>query len=125
MVTQKFVKVLNEVVCYNGVLFSPPRNPIFMMLIKHILASPNWIVDTEYLIFCHYLYEVVSKFTPMGGLVPGKNMTISDIPDIIYWNEVKRPGSMCHGLDRYNLCSFIANEYQELIIKTRYNDYPW
>lgn len=115
----------NESVCYNGVLFTPPRNPLFLMLIKHAVATHNWAIRKEYLIFCHYLYELASRFTSTGDLVPGKNLTDSVIPDIVYWQETDFSLDVCQGPDRYGLCSLIVDEYRQPIIKTRYNDYPW
>jgi hypothetical protein len=116
---------VGEETCYNGIIYSPPRNPIFLMLIQHILITPNIVVRFEYLVFCHFMFSLIKTISESGTIVIGYNPTIDGYPDVVCYEEVTLPNHKCKGTDRYGMCSFIRDSSKQLIIKTRYNDFPW
>lgn len=125
-----FLKIMNVMfgvgfpMIYNGVIFSPPKNPLFLLLIKHILATPNWIL-TDYLHICTYMYSLLESLAG-SPLTLGPMTLPRGFPQMVCYEEVHAPMQMCeYQPDRYGNCVYIQNENRELIIRVRYPDFPW
>lgn len=99
-------KVRNSV--YQGIISTPPNNPIFKDLINYVLACNTLYIYIDYLIFTRDFYKKLQKV---------KNYKL--------FNEIccnKQNNDL--ELDRYNLkCSI--NDNDERVFITRYSDYPW
>lgn len=114
---------------FNGIIYSPPKNPIFLELINYCVKNKN--VENNYLIFTKHFAKVVKKHSInntkklTNNLIKMKNM-----PDIYLFKEkcIKRNSSIEYKennlFDRYGLLSYIYDK-NEKVIKTRYSDYPW
>lgn len=105
---------------YNGIIATPPTNPMMLELLKGAMQMTN---DKKYLHIIWHGYDVLKKYT--GGIKPGLNRTPSSLPDIWVYTEEALPNSVCNNkTDRYNLCMFVTHNNIPFI-KLRYNDYPW
>lgn len=119
------VTVLSSVpgTIYQGIINSPfPGNPVLRRCIQHIMATPQFLVDMDYLIFTRFMYNEICRQTHQRALHPGSNGTHSDVWVIM--QEICDPQA-CTVLDRYNNCCYIASETGELCFHTRYHDFPW
>jgi hypothetical protein len=109
---------------YNGIIATPPKNPIFIDLLNGAMNITN--VD-EYIYNCREGYKILSKYTKNNRLNVGDNPSIStDIPNIHIFIEKSKPISQCYdGADRYNGCMFIENSKEDRIFRVRDATYPW
>jgi mannosyltransferase OCH1-like enzyme len=123
-ICKSMIKKWGNDTCYNGFIYSPPKQPIFLSLIQQVLSSPDWVVYFDYLIFCHYMHQLLSALAKNNKIKIGRNETIMNGLQIICFEEKNMPIS-CEQPDRYNLCSFMVDEKDERLFKTRYHDFPW
>ena len=111
---------LSGTAIYQGVIYSPPKNKIFLDNIKFILDNPN----PPYRTYINYLYESLKKHSINNNLTPGFNK-MKDIPNIYLFQEQNFNKEECENkLDRYNFCCYITDKKNK-IIRTRYSDFPW
>lgn len=111
---------LSKKAIYQGVIYSPAKNKLFLDNIHFILNNPN----PDYSRYIQYLYESVKKHSINQKVKPGLNK-MKDMPDIYLFEETSFDKKECNNeLDRYKLCSFITDK-NKMIIRTRYSDYPW
>ena len=117
---------------YQGFIASPPRNPIFLELIHHIVTIPKPIPDPIYHFSCNKFAELVNKVSGNVGklLTSGKYTTINKnetgLPDIYLFEERSHDTIDCwDGPDRYNGCYMLHNEIGEIVLKVRYADFPY
>jgi mannosyltransferase OCH1-like enzyme len=111
---------------YQGILATPPKNPIFVDLIKHILKTCEQKQDKLYYhIFVRYFYKLLTvkiKKYPIAGL-----NKINEFNHVYLFKEhcdTSKNNSCYDGLDKYGYCCFV-NDFNLPIIKTRYADFPW
>ena len=95
---------------YQGFIASPPRNPIFLELIHHIVTIPKPIPDPIYHFSCNKFAELVNKVSGNIGkpLQSGKYTTIyknttAGLTDFYLFEERSHDPIDCwDGPDRYN-----------------------
>lgn len=108
---------------YNGIIATPPINPILYQCIQHVFQNKN---PHNYLTFVTYLYSCLQNSVE-GPLKIGNN------PQKTGWNCIlfKETCLACQETkcnrkpDRYNLNCNIHNENKKLLFYTRYPDFPW
>lgn len=92
---------------YQGILASPPMNPLFLDLANYILHHD----PRHYSEYLEDFYERIKQY-------PKENL-------VLYHEHCAKNPKDCGGLDRYGLCCYIMDGRGERIVKTRFNDYPW
>lgn len=111
---------LSRKAIYQGVIYSPPKNKIFIDNIKFILDNPN----PSYAYYIRHLYNNLKKHSINNNIKAGLNK-MKDIPNVYLYMENSYVKKYCENkLDRYGLCTFITDKGEKLI-RTRYSDYPW
>jgi len=96
---------------YNGVIYTQPRHPIFLELISHMIEISKHKFY-HYLIFCKHFFDILNKYNDEDYYLLNEKCSIMD-------------SSKCHdGFDKRGVCSNIYDK-DEIVIKTRYSDYPW
>lgn len=106
---------------YQGIISTPPQNPLFLSLIQYIVDVKNTLM---YHSFCVDFFYQISKDIdeyPSEGINNGKYQQY-----YLFTEKCSRVDStMCYdGFDRYGYCCFIWDK-DDPIIKTRYSSYPW
>jgi hypothetical protein len=105
---------------YNGIIATPPKNPMILALLKGAMQMTN---DKHYFYIVWHGYCVLEKYT--NGVKQGLNHTQIDSPDVFVYVEKSMPSAACDNkLDQYNLCMFVTSDDVPMI-KLRYQDYPW
>ena len=109
---------------YQGIIATPPNNPIFLKLIFFMVKIVNRKKDFPYIIFTvdffHKIYDYCGK-KPQLGLNIGKN----GFDYYLFQEKCNKDKNNCSdGLDRYGLCCYICDNDKKLI-KSRYADFPW
>ena len=100
---------------YQGVIASPPRNPMYLHLIRHMIQTGN---PSNYHAFCMELMNYIEKES--GPIQSGKQGQF-----YLFEERCSRKGEECYdGLDKWGLCCFIWDK-DKPIIKTRRTSYPW
>ena len=111
----------NPYTIYQGIIYTYPRNPLFLVLINNFLKiSKEGIHD--YLIFTKDFYNVFLNNNRKEQLECGEN------DNIILFREVcsTTDNSLCgYKFDRYGGCCKIVDKKDNLLFKTRYTDFPW
>ena len=109
---------------YQGIIATPPRNPIFMELVNYMIETCD--KDKHYIIYTIDFYNNIMRECnkkPNDGL----NINLHN-PAFNYYlfREIciKDPELCYDGLDKYNLCCYVYDDVKK-IIKSRYSDYPW
>jgi len=107
---------------YQGVICTPPSNPLFLSLIYYIVKKGNPLFYHD---FCKdFLYQINKELKYF--VKPGLN--ISDQGNKYYLLREQcsfRDCSMCDGkFDKYGLCCIIYDKNIP-VIKTRRASYPW
>jgi hypothetical protein len=104
---------------YQGVIASPPSQPIFLHLIEGIVNSGS---KPPYNLFIKDFMRYI-KFdagSPHFGEMTGKSHNYK-----LYQEICTNHASDCYdGLDRYKKCCKIL-ENSHMVIKSRYAEYPW
>jgi len=107
---------------YQGFIYSPVKNDIFLLLIHNILL--NIKKNNEYLYNTKFLYNVIKNESINKKVIPGLNK-MKNYPDIYLFQEINEDKKECkNSKDRYNLCVHLYDKGIKMI-KTRYDDYPW
>jgi hypothetical protein len=117
---------------YNGIMVSPPKNPLFLTLLEHC-AQNVFRLYRNYGLLCDYFYECVKKDLGVNKLTLRDNHNYCSSTQFPYnyyiYHEIeKRDHILCRylGLDRYGFCTFIVNPItSEILFKVRYHDFPW
>jgi len=111
----------SDLLIYNGIIASTPRNPIFMDLIYQITQHGR---PFDYFSFIKYFTQSIEKDTN-SQIHVGANF--GSVSDYYLFSEVitKNPEDCVDGLDRYGFCSQIYDTNQRNVFKTRYSDFPW
>jgi hypothetical protein len=130
---------------YNGIIVTPPRNPIILHAINSIVRhEDSFRLKYDYFYYVKMFYDIVNAYC-VNHLRVGYNKTLYGVPDVIMYKEVVKmygPLNIYENIknlyyndkpktdkncvyDRYYMCSKIYNEPNELLIETRFHDFPW
>ena len=126
---QKMYVVISDIspgTIYNGIIYTPPGNPIMYDLILQAVRSNKDKLAKDYFLFIRYMHDLIrDKYLLNGKFQDGVNKTIGTAPDIYVLKETAYSKEECgNAMDRYKLCSWIR-DHSAMVIKTRYPDYPW
>mgnify|MGYP006103053649 CR=1 FL=1 len=108
---------------FNGVMKTPPKNPIILKMFQSVLSMDN---TDDYISNCEKGYIILQSYIK-GPLNYGFNETAqSTTPNVFVLKESELDEKKdCGGvLDRYDSCMFIMNGNNK-VLKVRYDDYPW
>ena len=104
---------------YNGIIVTPPQNPILLDVIQHIYNNPT---PETYSFYIEYLFNTLSK-NCKNTLVVGNNEQKHDWNCILFQEEcTKDCQDKC---DKYGVNCVIKNDKNKLLFNTRYTDFPW
>ena len=108
---------------YQGIIATPPNNPLFKVLINHIIENKH--ITRDYLRFTREFYNQLNILCNKR-VKCGYNKNQKSKIDIYLFEEIcsKNIYECYDGLDRYRLCCYVYDRKKK-IIKTRYSDYPW
>jgi mannosyltransferase OCH1-like enzyme len=104
---------------HQGIIKSPPNNPLFLSLIDYIVSTNN---PLNYSDFCRDFYIQIQK--DVGEVKDGINLGKSGDKYYLFREKSFSKDHCYDGLDRHGYCSFIFNG-ENKIIKTRRSSYPW
>ena len=111
---------------YQGVIATPPGNPIFLKLIKFMIQLVKTGRKYNYIIFTKDFWNNVYRecnMRPFAGI--NKNIDNPKFSYQLFQEKCTKDKLDCYdGLDRHKLCCYIC-EGGERIIKSRYADFPW
>ena len=111
---------------YQGVIATPPGNPVFLKLIKFMIQLVKSGRKYNYIIFTKDLWNNVYRecnMRPFAGV--NKNIDNPKFNYCLFQEKCTKDKLDCYdGLDRHKLCCYIC-EGGERIIKSRYADFPW
>jgi hypothetical protein len=117
------VLAIEDLTVYQGIIKTPPRNPLFLYLIKYMIETKN---PSDYLEFTIHMYVQI-KIDLRKNIKPGLNTGNSGMK-YYFFKEICKfypRCSECHdGCDRYYRCCFVYDN-NEKVIKTRRSSYPW
>lgn len=121
-----FVEHSDDLRLYNGIIATPPRNPMMLDLMNACLDIPEQYA-MRYSYNCERAYAIVKGYCADSTVVPGLNRTVGQVPSIEMLIERAFPSEACgHRVDRYGYCVYIVDPATgEKLFKVRYNDYPW
>ena len=106
---------------YQGFIAAIPRHFIFEPLITHIINTGR---PKYYLNFTYDFYRKLQKYCDQP-LRRGRNTCQDGSSCYLYSERCSKDSSLCpDGLDRYKLCCHIYDG-DNIVIKTRYPDFPW
>ena len=114
---------------HQGIIKSPPNNPLFLSLIDYIVSTNN---PGDYIDFCRDMYIQIKKDIgyikeSRSSFSGGKEGVITGKSGNKYYlfKEKIVDKLFCYdGPDQYGYCCFVFNG-EEKIIKTRRSSYPW
>jgi mannosyltransferase OCH1-like enzyme len=119
------VIAMDNISIYQGIIATPPKNPIFIELIDFMLNESKHPVEDR-LIFTKDFYNEILQHIKESKLSQGYIENIENGPDYFLFQEKKYPASECYdGIDRHNVCVYVTDVHGSKVIKTRYSDYPW
>ena len=107
---------------YQGVISTPPNNPLFLSLISYIVRTGNPLFYHD---FCKdFLYQIENDIN--GSVKKGLNIGSKGAKYYLLNEECSLiDGSMCDNkFDKYGLCCLIYDN-KVPVIKTRRESYPW
>lgn len=115
---------INQNTIYQGIIATPPGNPLFLKLIYFMVKLVEKRTKFPYIIFTidffHKIYDYCDK-KPEAGLNIGKK----GFNYYLYVEKCSKNKNKCYdGLDRYGLCCFVYDGKTKMI-KSRYSDFPW
>jgi hypothetical protein len=117
----KFYTVIADspIIMYQGIIKSPPKNPLFLSLIDFI-ATKN--IET-YHDLCRDMLIQIQRDT---GIKSGYRKGKSGNKYYLFKEKCSsKDNSLCYdGFDRYGYCCFIW-EQDKTVIKCRRSSYPW
>ena len=121
--TYSVLSIINNSI-YQGIIATPPRNPLFLKLIYFMVKLVEKRNKFPYIIFTidffHKVYDYCGK-TPEPGLNYGQN----GFHYYLFLEKCSKNPAKCYdGLDRYGLCCYVYDGYKRMI-KSRYSDFPW
>lgn len=111
---------------FQGIIATPPGNPIFLKLIHFMVSIIEDKVKYSYLIFTKDFFNKIYYYCDKMPQ-PGLNIGKKDFNYYLYIERCSDDKNMCSdGLDRYGKCCYIYDKNNNIpIIKNRYADFPW
>jgi len=112
---------------HQGIIKSPPNNPLFLSLIDYIVLTNN---PNNYHDFCIDMYKNIKDDIVSNGLKrqlaikEGVNIGNSGNKYYLFREKCLDKFFCYDGLDQYGFCCFVFDG-KEMIIKTRRSSYPW
>ena len=104
---------------FNGIIVTPPHNPVILDAIKHIYNNPK---PTEYLTYVRELLNIVTKYCKNKVKI-GENEQKDD------WNcillQEKCDSNCVNNCDKWGLDCIIVDKEGKKVFNTRYKDFPW
>lgn len=124
--TMYLVQGSNGTNIYNGLMYSPPKNPVYLKLINLCLENIEE-VKKDYMLFVKQFHTFIKEKITSENIPICENIKISGLPTIYIFNEkcTKNKDECPDGLDRYGFCCYIYGKNNEKVFKTRYSDFPW
>ena len=123
--TYSVISIVRDTI-YQGVIASPPGNPIFLKLIKFMIQLVKSGRKYNYIIFTKDFWNNVYRecnMRPFAGL--NKNVENPKFDYYLFQEKCTKEKLDCYdGLDRHKLCCYIC-QGGERVIKSRYADFPW
>ncbi len=123
--TYSVISIVRDTV-YQGVIATPPGNPLFLKLIKFMIQIVKTGRKYNYIIFTKDFWNNVYRecnMRPFAGV--NKNIENPKYNYLLFQEKCTKDKLDCYdGLDRHKLCCYIC-EGGERIIKSRYADFPW
>ena len=107
-------------IIYQGIIITPPKNYIMLILINMCLTTPVHTLSINYLLFVHQMYDVLQNNSKNKTLKQGLN-NLHNIDCYLFEEKLL---NKCADRDRYGHCSAIYDG-DEKICSTRWSDYPW
>lgn len=112
-----FSDITNIGSVFQGIISTPPNNPIFETLINKIMITSNYKLTTNYMLFTSHFFTEVNKTR-----IDEMNFKNGNLFKEICNGEINK--DIEEG-DKYNLRCAIYDKNQERVFITRYSDYPW
>lgn len=108
---------------YQGIIYTYPRNPLFLRLIENFIKIiNNTNIDNDYGIFTADFYSELKKDNNNQDLKCGCNKSCNLFKEVCSTKD----SSECNNLfDKYGSCCKIVNNNNEILFLTRYSDFPW
>jgi len=109
---------------YQGIIATPPKNPVFLKLIYFMVKLVERKVKFPYIIFTFDFFQKIKNYCGMPPIA-GLNESKDTYPYYLFTEKCSKDRNKCtDGLDRYGLCCFVYDG-NERMIKSRYSDFPW
>jgi hypothetical protein len=117
---------INKNTVYQGVIATPPNNPLFLKLINFMIKIVKRKLRVfPYIIFTIDYYNKTKEYCEKEPSV-GINTNKKNEFDFYFFKEIctKKICDCKDGLDRYKLCCYIYDGDKK-VFKSRYSDFPW
>tara|TARA_B100001094_G_C18120883_1_gene766783 strand:- start:190 stop:1563 length:1374 start_codon:yes stop_codon:yes gene_type:complete len=104
---------------YNGIIITPPFNPVIGEAIKFIYKNNP---PSRYDLYIENLFNILQKMCPAPLKVGNNQQSNGWTCTLLQEHCTEDCGDDC---DRYNLKCDIRNDTGKIIFNTRYRDFPW
>jgi FkbM family methyltransferase len=104
---------------FNGIIVTPPRNPVILDAIKHIYNNPK---PSDYLDYVRELLIIVNK-NCRNKVKVGENEQKDGWNCILF--QEKCDGNCGNNCDRWGVDCIIVDKEGKKVFNTRYKDFPW
>jgi len=104
---------------FNGIIVTPPGNPVLLKAINNIYDNPK---PPKYEYYIEKLFDIISENCGKK-LSVGNNIQKNDWNCILFQEECNFNCKI--DCDKYGYKCVIKNENDQIIFNTRYNDFPW
>ena len=112
---------MNEGKVHQGIIFSPPKEKLFKILIDKFMKTNNKQIKNNYSIITQQFYDTVLELTQQTKLESGLNGD-----KYYFFNEKGFDAKHCNGkLDRCGVCVFAVDKNNNKIIKIRDEAFPY
>lgn len=108
---------------YNGIIYTPPRNKLILDMLNHAMKIKD---NDDYFFNLIFGTKQIQSYlkTSNNQINGGMNLTNDVVPNIRIYYEKLFPKEKCNNkLDRYGICSFIVDEWNNILFKTRDSKY--
>jgi mannosyltransferase OCH1-like enzyme len=107
---------------YQGIIYTPPHQEIFKVLIYKLVNTSNLKLHLDYLAVTKQFYQSIES---EGNNSEKIKVGLNKNKYYLFIEKILDKSHCFNKLDRYNKCSFIFDKNNEKIFKTRYNNFPW